>query len=112
QTLALRLARVRRGPVAPIGHELVELGLVLGKAQTIKELAEFALFFLKSAQRVRTVLIEGAIAARGCVIPGAAAHPGSHPVHLALHALHLVLPVTIVAAVISASHSSAPNCEG
>ena len=35
---------------------------------------------------------------------------GAHPVHLALHALHLVLPAVV--AVISASHSSAPYGEG
>ena len=57
------------------------------------------------------VFVEGVIAARRRVVPGAATHLAAHPVHLALHAFHLVLPA-VGPAVISASHSSAPYGEG
>src|SRR4029078_9903204 len=56
---------VRRGPVAPIRHELVELGLVLGHAQAVEECAELALLFLEPAQGFRPVLVKSAVAAGG-----------------------------------------------
>ena len=62
-------------------------------------------------RRLGAVFVEGAVAARRRIIPRTAAHFGAHPVHLALHALHLVLPA-VMAAVIPASHSSAPYREG
>jgi hypothetical protein len=61
--LVLRLAAFRGWTVAPLGHELVELGLVLCKAQPVKELAELSLFFLQPLQGVGAILIESAIAA-------------------------------------------------
>src|SRR6185437_1898873 len=123
------LVRLRPGglrPIAALGHKLIELGFVLGEAQTIEELAEFALLFLKPPQRVGAIFVEGAVAARGRVTPRIAApritafriaaHFRAHPVHLALQALHLVLPAVMPAAVglilvMSATHSSAPYCE-
>src|SRR4029079_12239815 len=111
----LGLLRVRHLPVAALSHELVELGLVLCEAETVEEFAELTLLFLEPAQRIRPILIERAVAARRRIVPTtgpwATAHPRAHPVHLALHALHLVLP-TVMAAVMSASHTSAPYCEG
>src|SRR5664280_155761 len=104
----------RRGfrPVAALGHELVELGLVLGEAQAIEKFAELTLLFLKTLQRIAAVFVEGVVAAGGRGTPRrGASHLRANPVHLALHTLHLVLPA-VVTAVISASHSSAPYCEG
>src|SRR5262245_42096276 len=109
--LALRLTCVRRRPVAALGHELIELGLVLGEAKPGEELAKFTLLLLKAAQSVRTIFVERAIAARRAVVPGTAAHARAHPVHFALHTIDLVLPMTVLADVVSASHSSAPNSE-
>jgi len=62
---ARRRLRRAAAPIAPFGHELIELGLVLGGAQPIEELAELLLLFLEPAQRVGAVVVEGAIAARG-----------------------------------------------
>src|SRR5579885_1324531 len=104
--------RLRR-MIAPLGHELVELGLVLGHAQAIEEVAELALLVLEPAQGLGAIFVEGPIAARGIMRPRrAAAHLRAHPVHLALHALHLVLPAVVAAVVITASHASAPYREG
>src|SRR5262245_48735259 len=44
-------------------------------------------------------------------MPRAAGHSAAHPIHLALQALHFALPA-VLAAVVSASHSSAPYGEG
>jgi hypothetical protein len=60
--LGLRLRSVTRA-IAPLGHELVELGSVLGKAQPLQKLLKLALFFLESAQRVDAIFVESAIAA-------------------------------------------------
>ena len=50
EVVALR--GLRRRTIAAFGHELVELGLVLGEAQTLEKIAEFALFFLKPLERL------------------------------------------------------------
>ena len=45
---ALRLIAVRRWPVAALGHELVELGLVLRQAKAFEEFTELALLVFKT----------------------------------------------------------------
>jgi hypothetical protein len=45
------------------GHELIELGLVLGKAQPLEELAELALLFFEALEGLGAVFVEGVIAA-------------------------------------------------
>src|SRR5688572_3079889 len=59
-----RALRRGRRAVATLGHELVELGLVLGLAQAVEEALEFLLLILEAAQRLLAILVEGAIAAR------------------------------------------------
>ncbi len=52
------------GRPPPIGHELVELGLVLGFAQSRQEFLEFALLVFEPAQRLGAIFVEGAVAGR------------------------------------------------
>src|ERR1700730_6380434 len=80
----------RRAAIAPLGHELVELFLVLGHPQPTQELAEFALLFFQPLQRLGAVFIEGTITARR---PRPIALP--EPFDLRAHALHLVLPALV-----------------
>ena len=47
--LALRLRRGVRSSIAPIGHELVEFGLVLSHTQALKEFTKLPLFVLEPA---------------------------------------------------------------
>src|SRR6516164_1133525 len=115
QVESLRLRLRRRGfvarAIAAIGHKLIELGAILGKAQPLQELPEFALLILEPAQGLGAVLIERAVAARGRSAPPIATfHLGPHAIHLGLHALHLRLPVCLPIATvpIRASHSAAP----
>jgi hypothetical protein len=61
--LGLRLRSVVTGAIAPLGHELVELCPVLGKAQPLQKLLELALFFLEPAKRIGAIVVESAIAA-------------------------------------------------
>src|SRR5260370_7454640 len=76
-------------------HELVELFLVLGVTQAIKEIPEFGLLFLEPPQGFQAVLVEGAVAAGGRPEREAAAfHVIAPPFHLVLHPLHLVRPTT------------------
>ena len=64
--LALRLGIRRRRRARPVlGHELVELFLVLGVAQPVEEVLELVLLFFEALQRLDAILIEGAVAARG-----------------------------------------------
>jgi len=60
----LTLRRLRRDVVAatPVGHELVELGLVLGFAQTPQEVLELALLVFEPAQRLSAIFVERAVA--------------------------------------------------
>jgi len=101
--LGLRLRSVVAGAIAPLGHELVELGPVLGEAQPLQKLPKLALFFLESTQRVGAIFVESAIAAR--------ARSRSPPVNATEHAIHRVLP-SAHAVVVRATHSSTPNHEG
>src|ERR1700720_1724216 len=108
-----RSARLR-GAGAAFGQELVELSLVLGMPQAIKELAELALLLFESPQRLGAVLIEGVIATGARSTPplaAARAHSSAHTIHLFLHTFHLAVP-TVHTMVIPAAHSSAPNDEG
>src|SRR5687767_14738431 len=67
---ALRL-RLRRRPagttavaVAALGHELVELRLVLRRPQPLHKVAELARLLFQAPQRLLPVLVEGAVAGR------------------------------------------------
>src|SRR5262249_38983339 len=99
---------------AMLGHEGVELFLVLGMAQAAEEFLELLLLLLQATQRLLTIFIEGAVAAgRRAKAEAMALHAVLHPLHLPLHALDLVLPVILSALpvmVAPATHSSAPYC--
>src|SRR5579863_8382165 len=71
--LRRRLRRFAAGAVAAFVHELVELGAILGKAQALQELLEFALFIFEPAQGFGAVIVEGAIATGSRAKPIAAA---------------------------------------
>src|SRR3954453_15175657 len=90
-------------------HELVELFLVLGMAQTVEEIPELGPLFPEPPQRFHAVFVEIAVAAGGRTEREATAlHPVAHPFHLVLHPLHLVRPAVLMT---PASHFSAPKCE-
>jgi len=57
------LRSVVTGVIAPLGHELIELGSVLGKTQPLQKFLELALFFLEPAKRIGAIFVESAIAA-------------------------------------------------
>src|SRR5690242_16824212 len=59
------VVRGTRRAAAVLGHEGVELFLVLGVAQPGQEFLELALLFLEPAQRISPVFVESAVAARG-----------------------------------------------
>src|SRR5947209_3514381 len=82
---ALRLRRVGSRAIAPLGHELIELVLVLGEAQPIEEVAELALLFFQTAQRLGAIFVEGVIAARTRAAP-AAETTGAEALHVVAHA--------------------------
>src|SRR5947209_20513201 len=72
-TAFLRVGR-RTGVVKAAGafsHELIEIGLILGAAQTLQEGRELLLLLFKPVQRFGAVFIEGAIAARCGIAPPA-----------------------------------------
>src|SRR3984885_8107662 len=84
--LTLRLTVGGRGWTrAVLGHELVELFLVLGVTQPIEEILEFGLLLLKALQRFDAVFVEGAVTARGrteaAEVEAAALHVVAHPLH-------------------------------
>src|SRR5208282_970089 len=89
--------RIRlEGALAPVGHELIELGAVFSEAQPRKEFLELALLVFEALQRLGAIIVEGAVAARSRTEPVAGApdpvHPGAHALHFFLHAGHLALP--------------------
>src|SRR5947207_15883579 len=63
-----RRRRIARA-IAAVGHELVELGLVLGKTQALQKGVELALLVFQPAQRVFSVFIERTVAARSRRLP-------------------------------------------
>src|SRR5262245_57400072 len=97
-----RRGRPRGWSVAPLGHELVELGLVLGEAQPLQKLTELALLLLETLERLGAVLVERAVAARRRVAE--AAEPAAE---VLAHALHFALPV--LASMTPTSHIPAPQ---
>src|SRR5215470_613395 len=61
---ALRRRRCRwLGARATLSHERIELGLVLGHAQTAEEVVKLPLLLFEAPQRFLAVFVEGAIAA-------------------------------------------------
>src|ERR1700742_3127056 len=97
----------RRRVLPALGHELVELGLVLGEAQAVEEGGEIALFLFQAAQRVLAVLVERPVAAGGlCGIAASAAEvsPAGER-HATLPEAGLPLTVTGAS---TASHTSTP----
>src|SRR5258705_7741231 len=81
--LARGRLRRRAAPVAPVRHELVELGLVLGGAQAVEELPELLLLVFEAPQSLGPIVVEGVVAARGAPAPGAA-----EALHRVPHAIH------------------------
>ena len=49
--------------VAALGHELIELHPVLGKAQPLQEFLEFALLIFETAERFDPIIVECPITA-------------------------------------------------
>src|SRR5262249_32638437 len=65
--------------VAPLVHELVELGAVLGGAQLVEEFAELALLLVEPAQRLLAILVECHVAAAAVAPTTAAIAPFALP---------------------------------
>jgi len=107
----LRLRSGIAGAAGTVGHELVELSLVLCLAQPVEKRLELALLFFQAAQGLGAVFIKCSIAARR---PIAASAPtlGSrlHPLEAPLHPLDPPLP-TIRTGMCPARHSSTPYQE-
>src|SRR5262245_20757849 len=107
KTSALRRRRMdvgrRVAARAPVGHELIELGLVLSHPQTGEEIAKLALLLFKTPQGFLAVFVEGALAAR--------AHRRLPPRSCTRCAIRSVLP-TADAVMLPAAHSSTPDDEG
>src|SRR3982074_562688 len=81
--------RGRRRTLPMLGHELIELFLVLGVPQALQEFLKFGLLLLKAPQRFHAVFVEGAVAARG---RAKAAEAEAAALHAIAHPLHLVRP--------------------
>src|SRR5262245_26505782 len=64
RSLAVRGGRRRRCSRTALGHERVELSLVLGNAEPFEEFAKLALLLFEPPQRLGPVFIERPIAAR------------------------------------------------
>ena len=87
--LRLRLGRRRAWAglaAAPLAHEVVELGAVLGHAQPLQERAELVGLLLQPAQGLVAVFVEGAVAA------GPHARRAAPLLHPPFPALALALP--------------------
>src|ERR1041385_3526037 len=99
---------------AALGHELVELGLILCMAQPLEEFAEFLLLLFQAAQRFAAVFVEGMVAAAAATPAPTVAHPAPTLARLlpVLTRLALRLLPAPEAAMLPRSHSSAPYEEG
>src|SRR5271170_5090040 len=101
----LRLWRGAFRTAVAVGHEFVEFGLVLGMAQAVEKLHEFALLFFQPAQGLGAVLVKGAVAGRLAVAgAGSAAAPA---LGRSLHSRHPPLPAR-PGAICPACHSPTP----
>src|SRR3954452_15292031 len=77
------------GSAATFGHELIELGLVLGHAKTCQEVLKLPLLFLEPVQGLGAIVVERLVAARACRVPPGP--PTSHLVHACLPAAKSVV---------------------
>ena len=59
----LMVSRALYVAVFAIGHELIELGAVLGVTQLVEKVAELALFIFEPLQGFSAVVVEGVVAA-------------------------------------------------
>src|SRR5215469_8900279 len=100
----LRLRSGIAGAAGTVGHELVELSLVLCLAQPVEKRLELALLFFQAAQGLGAVFVKCSIAARR---PIAASAP---TLANRLHPLEPPLP-TIRTGMCPARHSSTPYQE-
>src|SRR2546430_9481620 len=94
--LGLRLWRRRVVGAAAVGHELVELRLVLGLTQAVQKFEEIALLVLEATQGLAAVFVEGGVTARGLAAWAAPARsprrsPGTPAARRLLHPLHSFL---------------------
>src|SRR4029079_2846245 len=92
---------IGRGVAAALGHELVELGLVLGLPQAGEEGLKFPFLFLEATQGLGAVVVERLVPARSRRMP-----PG------AAHLVHVALP-TRKSVIVEQVHAPAPDhkCE-
>src|SRR4051794_15823880 len=88
------------GSAATFGHELIELGLVLGHAKTCQEVLKLPLLFLEPVQGLGAIVVERLVAARACRVP-----PGPPTSHL----VHACLPAA--KSVVEDRHASTPDHE-
>ena len=99
--LLLCVKRSRASDRLPaLGHELIELGLVAGFAQTLEEGLELVSLLLKTPQGLLAIGVEGSVAGR------AQRTEAAKPAAEALCLLHkMLLPLQFV----SATHASTPD---
>src|SRR5205807_8957147 len=81
---------------AAVGHELVELRLVLGLTQAVQKFEEIALLVFEATQGLAAVFVKGGVTARGLAAWAAPARssrrsPGTPAARRLLHPLHSFL---------------------
>src|SRR5205085_239660 len=110
----LRLWRRRVVAAAAVGHELVELRLVLGLTQAVQKFEEIALLVFEATQGLAAVFVKSGVTARALAAWAAPARsprrsPGTPAARRLLHPLHSFLhpPLpAIMPAVCPASHDA------